>query len=1052
MTTDSLDRDYGRLSQRLSGLSFRHQCVAVIEFLLLLASAVVLILLGSLFVLRFKQTFPYLPLVYSLVSALFFVAVFWLGARRIFPRPSIEQVARGLEEKFPRLRDDVTNSVLLFRQIREGMTTGEISKGLVTAQLRRTVEKVYTIEPDEVVNIKKGFRHLKLLLPLSAILGLVLIVDPHFLGRSLAVIMRPLSDLPARQTTISVEPKASIVLKGTPVEITATVTGTPPEKLMLSVWPEGGEPVRLAMEQQGNGRFRYHVATAQVSFRYQAINGRALSPIGSIRVVDAPDLGKLRLTLIPPSYTHLPNEVREDGHLEALKGTLVNLDAQATKTIKEGQIVLNEESQHPLEVSGERLTGSLLVLQPGSYAIRVKDELGFENPNPVQYQIRVIPDKYPEAEIASPAKDLEIRGDEVIPIVYSARDDFGITGLRLNLQIRGEERFIGLKSTNEGRVIGPETFKWDLSSLALTPGESVSYRVEVEDNDVVSGPKKGYSRSFTLFVKDERAAAVKEGEEVQALVEALVELLADHLEETRDIKALAKQMESILKRVDKNLEQMGNKVERLDMEALRRNLASLKERIAQEPKEKATQEMERLVLLAEDISKRSKMNEVEAMAREIRNRQRHLIDALKEFKVPPNKEYTEAIMKELKKLEELLRSVMEALGKLATRLPDEFINSQELSGLEFQDLFSDLDEMYKKLMEGDVAGALEAAQRLLQQLSEMMAALGRAGTRAGMSPFDRLQAEMSRQAGELDKILAEQKQILNETEGIDKQLKNAIDEEIRKRLEIMLPHLQALLDQLHQQMPSEQADLVEEWERLLKEGKIDRLSSLVREFQRDLSGRPDLQKLLKELNEMMGHLVSPANETANSLDKRTFPDLSTRQDRLKERTRNFLEKLEMFAQLFPGLDTEVLKDIGTAADSMGDAAGMLTQEDAPGAIPPEEEAIRRMAKSQEGLQQMAQQMGMRMQAARWGYQLAYDPRPGWYYGPWLPMPTLPQPELNFPREKGYTGIDKEEFDPPSKDAYRVPAMYREKMMESLKEDVPSQYKKDVQRYFRGLAE
>jgi hypothetical protein len=111
-----------------------------------------------------------------------------------------------------------------------------------------------------------------------------------------------------------------------------------------------------------------------------------------------------------------------------------------------------------------------------------------------------------------------------------------------------------------------------------------------------------------------------------------------------------------------------------------------------------------------------------------------------------------------------------------------------------------------------------------------------------------------------------------------------------------------------------------------------------------------------------------------------------------------------------------------------------------------------MSKSQEGMQQMAQQMGMRMQAARWGYQLAYDPRPGWYYGPWLPMPTLPQPELNFPREKGYTGIDKEEFDPPSKDAYRVPALFREKVMESLKEEVPTQYKKDVQRYLRGLAE
>ena len=137
---------------------------------------------------------------------------------------------------------------------------------------------------------------------------------------------------------------------------------------------------------------------------------------------------------------------------------------------------------------------------------------------------------------------------------------------------------------------------------------------------------------------------------------------------------------------------------------------------------------------------------------------------------------------------------------------------------------------------------------------------------------------------------------------------------------------------------------------------------------------------------------------------------------------------------------------------MGEATAKLKGEDAPGAIPPEQDVIRRLSQSQQGMQQMAQQMAMRMQAARWGYQLVYDPRPGWYYGPWVPMPTLPQPELNRPREKGYTGIDKEEFEPPSKDAYKVPQAFREKIMESLKEGVPSQYKREVENYFRGLSE
>src|SRR4030042_1433483 len=137
---------------------------------------------------------------------------------------------------------------------------------------------------------------------------------------------------------------------------------------------------------------------------------------------------------------------------------------------------------------------------------------------------------------------------------------------------------------------------------------------------------------------------------------------------------------------------------------------------------------------------------------------------------------------------------------------------------------------------------------------------------------------------------------------------------------------------------------------------------------------------------------------------------------------------------------------------MGEASGRLTGQDAPGAIPPEQEAIRGLAKSQQAMQQMAQQMARQMQAMRYGYPWGYDPRPGWYYGPWVPMPTLPQPQLRRPRERGYTGIDREEFDPPSKDAYQVPKIFREKILDALKEGVPSSYKREVERYFRGLAE
>ena len=186
----------------------------------------------------------------------------------------------------------------------------------------------------------------------------------------------------------------------------------------------------------------------------------------------------------------------------------------------------------------------------------------------------------------------------------------------------------------------------------------------------------------------------------------------------------------------------------------------------------------------------------------------------------------------------------------------------------------------------------------------------------------------------------------------------------------------------------------------------------------------------------------PGSQRDDDLQNREkFPSLSSRQDSLEKENRDFGGETGDAFSALPGHghgDPE-RPEGGNGLD--GEGLRKTEGEDAPGAIPPEQEAIRSLTRSQQAMQQMAQQMAMRMQSEPLGLSLGYDPRPGWYYGPWVPMPTLPQPELRRPREKGYTGIDREEFDPPSKDAYKAPQILREKVMESLKEGIPSQYQK-----------
>lgn len=113
---ESSDHHYGRLVGFLRAVSLRRQFFATLEFFLLLASGVILILLGCLFVLEFKEKFPYLPFIYCSAAIIFLSSLLLLGLWRAARQPSLERTAKGLEEKFPQLKDDVTNSFLLFHQ------------------------------------------------------------------------------------------------------------------------------------------------------------------------------------------------------------------------------------------------------------------------------------------------------------------------------------------------------------------------------------------------------------------------------------------------------------------------------------------------------------------------------------------------------------------------------------------------------------------------------------------------------------------------------------------------------------------------------------------------------------------------------------------------------------------------------------------------------------------------------------------------------------------------------------------------------------------------
>src|SRR3989338_1835088 len=215
-------------------------------------------------------------------------------------------------------------------------------------------------------------------------------------------------------------------------------------------------------------------------------------------------------------------------------------------------------------------------------------------------------------------------------------------------------------------------------------------------------------------------------------------------------------------------------------------------------------EMERMSLLAEEISKRLKAQEMATAAQDLMKSQERLLDSLE--KLRSGDKNLDAIMKEISQLAGLLGSLQQNLSQFASRLQDEFVNNDAVRGLSFNEMFSGLEEIRKKLMQGDIEGAMQLARELFNQMASMLAALQGAQQSAMSSTMGRMQGEMMRSNSELQQILREQQEILVDTERIQQRGLGEREEILKERLDRFLGKAQEELSRLAELFPDDERE------------------------------------------------------------------------------------------------------------------------------------------------------------------------------------------------------------------------------------------------------
>ena len=1095
--------DYQELRAFLARFGHRVKLLKGIEGLILILLCALLLFALGFAIQEIQPLFPYAALFYSIVTAGLLSALLSWTLLRGLRKVQEETAALYIEKKCPHLKNNLINSLQLYPQIAIERQPAGVSQPMVLALLRATRKQIQDIPVDTLTSSRRIQTQTRLFSFLLIPVAAAVFFHPTSAGKTFKLILHPFADMPSAHVALDVHPKGTRLLRGSTLAVTATTTGAEPKLVELLVSTgNADEPKKLPMEKIAPGRFAASIPEIQETLSYRVAAGPTLSSWYTIEAVDAPEVGNLRITLFPPNYTGLPSQTFPGGDADGIKGSTLHLEAATNKEILKAKIVLDGAREVPLKISGRKLTGNLVLFESHKYEIQVEDGFGFRNA-PFSHEIRVRPDGFPTVELLSPREDLEVNGDETLPLEFSARDDFGIQGIALIARLGGREEKISIQRDSNKKLIPREHFIWDLGRLGIRQGDEVVYELEVLDNDTISGPKRGASAALKLRLRNLKGEHQEVAEMLRDLSREMVDLLADHLEGApRDEKAWAggeeppqgnlepkfdrmmARVEEAMRRVEKD--RLSDFATWSDLGALKRNLQYTREELLQRrnqadsPEEKAglddemATELERMSLLTEEVSKRLQAQEVASKAQDILKSQERLLDSLD--KLQSGDKNLDSVLKEISQLANLLSSLQRNLSQLASRLPDEFLNSEAIRGLGLSEMLSQLDEIRKKLLQGDLEGAMALARELFNQLASMVASLQQAQQSSMASSMGRMQGEMMRSVNELEQIRRAQQEILVETEEANQQ-------RVQEREEILKDKLAEFHQKAYQELAA-LAEIFPDEERETQGGGGDRLDEatvnnlvknmIARLLKKDFTGLAEIlamtrkelakrhspqqeqkvrrgQSGLDDLQSRLTALLQEPRMASTDQQKEKLRDLSHREDNLKERTEELHQKLESLFQLFPSLDPKIVRNLKGAGSSMGTAQNRLSALDGAGAVPPERQALDLLSEAQQQAQASMEQLAQRGQLGR--MPAPYIFRMGRFSpsGQLIPFPGMAQfPQFDV--EGGMTGLDMEKFKLPGAEDYKVPRSFREEILESLKQGIPPQLKEQIESYFKNLTE
>lgn len=703
---------------------------------------------------------------YALVGTGFFIWMIvrpWLRWMGVLASKRDEELAAQVGDSFPSIKDRLVNAFQLSRD--SASASALYSAELIDESLKEFSKEIAPLDFTQSIGVGRlpVYRRWSIISMVG--IGVLLLSFPVSLSDAVFRLIHYAQEFaPPAQYYFEITPGNKEIVKGENVDVRVKVTSVLPSftlkvnDLIIVRQQEGQETVdEETMKSDSGNIYRTTFQSVRASIAYYVRYNGETSAQYVLQVIDRPLIRSLHVRLEYPAYTKIPAKIMDEfvGDVTAVPGTRITITGSASKSLRTGSIQFGNNTQIELSMREKAFSATFPLLADNTYWIFLTDTERLSNIDPVHYQLKTIADEYPTVVITNPGRNIDIAGDQSIPLFFKIQDDYGFSSMRVGYRLiaskyekpKSEYTYVPVPLPASLNEEAEFSFIWDLSSLSLVPEDVVEYFAEVFDNDAIRGPKSGRSNVYQI-----RLPSL---DEVFADVDKEHERSVDELQQSlEEAKKLREDIESINRDLKKNkdpdwqtqkkMEQMANRYQEMQ-----KKMDNLQSRV-----EQMTDQMQKQNVLSKETLE--KYNELQQLFQEMDATElQRTLDRMRQMMPTMSKSQLQNVMNTMTMSEERFRQSIERTLNLLKRLQIE----------------QKMDEVNKRVQE------LEKAERDLKDES----------------------AKTSDNAGKQQELAKKQQDLIKKEQALEREAADLQHRMEEFFTEMPADKLQKSLDQLKQQ-------------------------------------------------------------------------------------------------------------------------------------------------------------------------------------------------------------------------------------------------------------